>query len=297
MPSSAKKAQPSAKSVAKLKVEPPYSTGDCGYQAIIIGLLYLSLKAADSKVDSLESKVINAVLQKKPNGISQWLVRANLIKDNATNAEILRAFVSGLNKKFMFNLTEVFEELIPKLKLASANSEWLHHLVKETLTSGIWDAYDIENLTSIKALESKVNWIITELPESKDFMSFEDIDVLKIQARSQLISSLPEKQLKSIIDDVINHVFLKESMWLDMFYLKKLTEQLLGGENILFDGDGVNINSKGPLDCHWYIDLPEDQYSRCLLEACKNQMRIVAAPALFISKDQTFDLEAKSCHF
>lgn len=264
-----------SESIKKLKVEPPYSAGDCGYKAIIIGLFYLSLKAAAQPDQSLESKAISTVLKSSPNSVYNWLLRSNLIKEDATNAEILRAFVNGLNKKFMFNLTEIYDELIPKLKIACSNSEWLYHLIKEILTSGLWESFDIANAPSLKKLENKIWSALIKLTDNEKIISLDEMDTIKTQARSKVIASLPEVELKKIISDITKEIFLKENTWLDMLYLKKLSEQLLCSENILFDNNGININDNGPLNYHWYIDLPDDQYSQYLIEASKNQILIV----------------------
>lgn len=260
---------PPPASIKKIRIEPSYSAGDCGYKVLIIGLLYLSLKEEKNSSKILENKDLSTILTSKPNGLYQWLMNSRLIKGDVSNAEILRAFVNGLKDRFAYSLDEFYEEITPKIKLASSRSEWLFNMTKEMLINGLWDAYDnIHQVPAIKNLESKIIAKTSDLMEDRINVSLDEIDSLKATARKEIMTSISESQLKAIIQEVIKHLFLKKDVWLDLFFLKQLGNQLLGSENIFFDENGIKINDKGTQRNHWHIDLPDDSFSQYLVKTC-----------------------------
>jgi hypothetical protein len=266
----------------RIRVEPSFDTGDCGYRAIIIALLYLSLRAkSDEQNPLVRSDTLKKILRSGPDDLYKKLLDLNLIKADAGNAEILRAMISAASD-WIFSLTEINNYLTPRLRKLAVESSWLHDHVKTIVVNGLWEFYNpaYANTKSIRKLEQDIRDKTLELLEKQhvDPLSVEfdqHYEEMRAHAKIMVCSALKESALEKCIADVINELYARSGIWLDMNYLKSLTMTLLGSPDLLFDDKGININGNGPQTSHWYLDLPEDEYSAQLVSAFRSQIPVI----------------------
>lgn len=235
-----------------LRLEPPYSTsGDCGYRALILGLLYLAQN--DEFKDVLETQVLRSLLEN---------FKKNL---NMSNADTLVEMFKT------YNANNLYSELTGELRKVALESKWLDNRIFSALQSGVWvkaeSSYSL--LPAIKALEQKKDKAMMTIESS-------DVELIRQEAWAKVFKDLSPDEQKKLVQSVKKQMY-SQNVWVDDFFLKELCGSLLGSDamNIFFDYKFEKTRiciGPGSHDSHYYITLPEDKFSNLLLKGGKDKL-------------------------
>ncbi|GEM_PF-3734953 len=266
----------------RLKLEPPFSAGDCGYKAIVTGIFYLALRELyQPESSNPDSKLENPILKKVL--MDNKFMKYINVDESANNKVIIKTILEGI-RDGKISLTEVLDQLASQLRALSIKSDWLRNQIKETIKSGLWAEQDsgYSKILEIKQIERDIQNELQRLlyEEKVDALSsnFEKrCEELLPRATENVCSSLTETRLNNCAKAVIEGIYSKDAVWLDSYYLQQLTQQLFGSSAILFNDDDVKINS-GPKTTHWYVDVPDDAFANELVKLTRN---IVIAETFF----------------
>ncbi|WP_454782228.1 hypothetical protein [Legionella sp. WA2022007384] len=263
----------------KVKLSPVQNTGDCGYHVVVIGLFYLALKAAaDEKIVSTlnSSELLTKLLAAQPSSITGCLA-----KPFKTNQECLLSYLDAMTAKGFDQLTfsEILSNFTLQLKQVNSSSDWLQERVKNEIKSGLWLEVNRawEKLSSFKNIMKKIQIKSDELyqqatKEKSSKMDTDSLYAVIFQAQIEACNALSEEELTASAQEVITHFYTVDApkAWVDSEFLKRLVTNLLGTSTLMFDLNGAEITGEGPSDCHWYIKLPNDEYTKQLISIYKS---------------------------
>ncbi|QMT61573.1 hypothetical protein [Legionella sp. PC997] len=265
--------------VDKVKFSPAQNSGDCGYHVVVIGIFYLALKAAvDESIRSAlnSSKLLTKILEAQPNSL-----KGCLVKSFKTNHECLLSYLDAMAahgfEQLSFN--EILSNFTLQLKQANTNSPWLHERLKNEIKSGLWleDNRVWEKLASFKSIMKKIEAKSDELYEKatreKSLKSDNDsLYAIIFQAQIEVCNALADEELSAAAQEVITHFYTGDApkVWVDSEFLKTLVGDLLGTSSFMFDKDGAHITSNGPSESHWYVNLPNDEYTKQFMSIYKS---------------------------
>ncbi|HAT8180711.1 TPA: hypothetical protein JA361_14975 [Legionella pneumophila] len=259
----------------KVKLSPVQGAGDCGYHVVILGLLYLTIKATeDQKIASMinSSDAISKLLAAQPITLTKYLIKP-------TNQECLLNYLDAMAASSFEQLTfnEILSNFTLQLKQIILDSDWLQDRIQNEIKSGLWleTHRTWEKLPSFKSIMKKIQFTAdqlyekatTEHPKMNDDLLFEII----FQAQIQACNALTNQELILAANEVISSFYAIDSpkAWLDHAFLKQLVTHLLGSPDCMFDINGVLITGGEPSNNHWYVELPNDTYTQKFISIYK----------------------------
>src|SRR5579885_2631090 len=140
----------------RLKLEPPFSAGDCGYKAIVTGIFYLALRELyQPESSNPDSKLENPILKKVL--MDNKFMKYINVDESANNKVIIKTILEGI-RDGKISLTEVLDQLASQLRALSIKSDWLRNQIKETIKSGLWAEQDsgYSKILEIKQIERDI---------------------------------------------------------------------------------------------------------------------------------------------
>ncbi|QLZ70455.1 hypothetical protein FOLKNPGA_03269 [Legionella sp. PC1000] len=263
--------------IGRVKLSPIQSSGDCGYHVVIIGLLYLALKATeDAKIASTinSSNAISKLLSTHPNSFKC------LERPFKTNQECLLNYLDAMAVPGFEQLSfsEILSHVTLQLKQINSGSDWLQERIKNEIKSGLWLETNRawEKLSSFKNIMKKIQMKADKLYEKataikSDISNNEQLLEIIFQAQIEACDALTEDELTASSKEVISHFYTKDApkAWLDDEFLKCLVTHLLGSSDIMFDKNAIQITGKGPSNNHWYLELPNDKWTQKFISIYK----------------------------
>ncbi|MDX1836233.1 hypothetical protein DIZ81_02620 [Legionella taurinensis] len=275
--------------VKRIKLEPPFNAGDCGYYAFFTGILYLVL--ASQNEDSLEktlneSLVLSDILQS---------METNIFSSNE-NVNTLRKMLDAMASKDWDRISynELLNDFSNALRNALMHSSWGRDYFTRVIQEGAWSVNhgDWNTLPSFKKLEHRVFDRMSEIAGNRA-VGVEEAGEIRFKATLEVCQSLKENELEKMADEVIKCHYGPGSKkaWVDRGFLEFLCQTLFASSTLLFNEKGVEITSKGTSDSHWYLDLPDDEESTLLLNtANKGYTRDLRVIERFIVRDKSVEM-------
>ncbi|MFC7780235.1 hypothetical protein [Legionella taurinensis] len=275
--------------VKRIKLEPPFNAGDCGYYAFFTGILYLVL--ASQNEDSLEktlneSLVLSDILQS---------MDTNIFSSNE-NVNTLRKMLDSMASKDWDRISynELLNDFSNALRNALMHSSWGRDYFTRVIQEGAWSVNhgDWNTLPSFKKLEHRVFDRMSEIA-GYGAVEVEEAGEIRFKATLEVCQSLKDDELDKMAAEVVIYHYGPGSQkaWVDREFLEFLSQTLFASSTLLFNEKGVEITSKGTSDSHWYLDLPDDEESTLLLNtANKGYTRDLRVIERFIVRDKSVEM-------
>lgn len=279
--------------VKRIKLEPPFNAGDCGYYALFTGILYLALVSQNE--DNLsktldESRALSDILEAMDNHFTLA----------GSNVECLRKMIAAMNSEDWDKLS--YQELLMNfsnaMRYVLAHCSWSGEFFKAVIREGAWsfDYSGWNKLPSFKRLENRIFDRMSEMVDGYT-VDVEKAGEVRFNATLEVCKNLRDDLLEQLAREVIQHHYGPNSQkaWISREFLEFLCHQFFASSTLLFNEQGVEITSKGVSDSHWYIDLPDDQAASTLIEAAnKGYMKNLRIVERFIIRDNApLTLEGK----
>lgn len=260
----------------RIKVEPPYDAGDCGYYALMTGILYLAiLSDNDPELKAVlnSSKLLTEILLK----MGEQRSLSSLIIDTNSNLENLKQLIHSMeNDNFFEAITfkEILTGFSNAIRESIHESPWGREYFAAVIRSGTWtlDNQSWNKLPPFQKIESKILSRMDKLAEGKT-ISIEEAGELRFRATLKVCEGLSDEQLDEMAKAVIKTYYASGSgkAWLGREFLDYFSRTMFPEtDKLLFDPSGVEITSEGPSSTHWYVDLPLNEASEKLLQAANH---------------------------
>ncbi|QRN04999.1 hypothetical protein GH742_14620 [Legionella sp. MW5194] len=271
--------------VRRIKLEPPFNAGDCGYYAFFTGILYLAL--ASQNEDSLEKTLNNS------QALSDLLetMKSNT-SSSSENVVILRQILDSMASADWdrISYTELLSDFSNAVRHTLMYSLWGRDYFKNVIQEGAWsfDHSDWNKLPSFKKLENRIFDRMSEIAGNRA-VDLEEAGEIRFKATIEVCQKLKDNELEKMAEEVVRGHYGPGSrkVWVGREFLEFLCQTLFSSTTLLFDGKGVEITSKGTSDCHWYLDLPDDEATGTLLNAAnKGHMKDLRVIDRFIVKNK-----------
>lgn len=270
----------------RIKLEPPYNAGDCGYYALFTGILYLALRCDE---DSAIKKTLDDSL-----ALSEILksMRSNACLSHS-NVMILKQMLDSMASADWDRISydELLGDFSNALRNALMSSSWGRGYFKTVIQEGAW-SFDHDNwikLPSFKRLEIQIFDRMLEIMGDR-IIGAEAAGEIRFKATLEICKKLKDNELEKMAEEVVKQHYGPGSkkVWVGRDFLEFLCQSLFSSSTLLFDEKGVEISSKGTSDCHWYLDLPDDQAASVLVDAAnKGYMKNLRVIERFVSVDKS----------
>ncbi|KTC94641.1 hypothetical protein [Legionella erythra] len=251
-------------SIKRIKLEPPYNAGDCGYYALFTGILYLALRSEkDNGIKKTldDSHALSEILE---------IMRSNTSLSNSNTTilkQMLDSLASGEWDKISYS--ELLDDFSNALRNRLMNSSWGRGYFKTVIQEGAWsfDHSSWSELPSFKKLENRIFDRMLEIV-GNSIVEAEEAGEIRFRATLEVCKKLNENELEKMAEEVVKQHYGpgSQKVWVSRDFLEFLCQTLFSSTTLLFDEKGVEISSKGVSECHWYLDLPDDQPATALID-------------------------------